>query len=102
MSSWLIVLAAGIGCFGLRGAMVALVGRRALPTWLDRAAEFVMPASFAGIGAVALTGAGAGGPQPPVLLAAAITGAVATRRTPPVAVLCGMMVLWLDAAVPVL
>lgn len=99
MSGWIAVVVAGLGCFLLRFAMIAVTDRYQLPAVLQRCTEYVMPASFAALAAVALSGAGAGGPEPALLVAAAATAAVALRRGPSSAVLCGMFVVWVLPAV---
>ena len=94
MSAWIALAVAGVGCFALRFGVVAVIDRRAMPAWLDRAAGFVMPASFAALCAGALVGSTGDGSGLALPVAGVATGLVASRRSPSVAVVCGMVVLW--------
>ena len=94
MSGWIALLFAGLGCFGLRFGVVAVIDRWTLPTWLDRAAGFVMPASFAALCAVSLLAQGGNGPDLALPVAGVATALVGGRRSPALAVACGMAVIW--------
>jgi branched-subunit amino acid transport protein len=97
MTAWTAVVLAGLGSFGLRFGVVAVIDRFALPTWFERVSALVMPAAFAGLTAVALaTPVTSAWPTAvPVLAAAATTVAVARIRSAAWAVAAGMSTLWL-------
>ncbi len=93
MSGWTAVVLAGLGSFALRFAIVAVIDRWQMPPWLEQLSGYVMPASFAGLCAAALLAPRVGG-SGGALAAALVTGTVATRRSPSVALLGGMCTLW--------
>ena len=61
MSTWTIVLLAGLASFALRLVPVVLLSRRALPAWLDRVGPLTAPVAFAALGTSAVVGAASGG-----------------------------------------
>ena len=102
MTTWIVILAVGIGSFLLR---LSLIGsnRIRLPARLDAASQLVAPAAFAtlavsGIAGEVLSG---GFPQGLSVLAAVGVGALATVRTgsPAAAMIAGLPTYWLMAAV---
>lgn len=97
MTAWLAVVLAGLGSFGLRYGVVAIIDRFTLPAWFERMSALVMPAAFAALTAVALATpfTSALPTALPVLAAAATTVAVARVRSPAWAVGAGMSALWL-------
>ena len=99
MNAWIAVVLAGLGCFSMRFGVVAFVERRPLPGWFDRATVFVVPASLAGLCALALVvPMVAGGTGTAFALATLTTAVVASRRSSAIALLSGMLVIWVAAA----
>ena len=97
MTPWLVVLVAGALSYAFRLVPAVLVGRLRSLSNLERAAVFVVPATFAAVaatGVVARAGAGPG-PVPP-LGALAVAVAVARRTGSSLAaVAAGLPTLWL-------
>ena len=51
MSTWTVVLLAGMASYALRLVPVVLLSRRALPAWLDRLGPLTAPVAFAALAA---------------------------------------------------
>lgn len=95
MDIWIAVVLAGAGCFTLRFGVVTLVDRRPLPAWFERAGDYVVPGSLAGLCALLLVTPVASGDGGLTLMVAAMTTAAVSRsRSSAVALTCGMMVIW--------
>jgi len=104
MNVWIVILAAGIGCYLLRLSMIGS-DRVRLPARLDAAAALVAPAAFAAIAVTSIATATltAGVPKAFAPLAAVAVGALATARTglPAAAMLAGMPTYWiLEMVIP--
>jgi branched-subunit amino acid transport protein len=104
MNVWIVILAAGAGCYLLRLSMIG-TDRVRLPARLDSAAALVAPAAFAAIAVTSIATATltAGVPRAFAPLAAVALGALATARTgsPAAAMLAGMPTYWiLEAVIP--
>ena len=101
MTAWLVVLVAGFGSFLFRVSMLVAAGRFATPAWLERASGFAVPTVFAALAAAALVEPAGSGRDAIAPLAAVAAGALAAHRTgsPRAAVMVGMPVLWVLAAV---
>ncbi len=101
MSTWTVVLLAGLASFALRLVPVVLLSRRALPEWLDRVGPLTAPVAFAALGTSAVTGAASGGAGEllPLVAAVAVAGLVAVRtRSTTWAVVAGMVTVWSGVA----
>ena len=101
MSTWTVVLLAGLASFALRLIPVALLSRRALPEWLDRVSPLTAPVAFAALGASAVAGAASGGAGEllPLVAGVAVAGLVAARtRSTTWAVVAGMVTVWAGVA----
>jgi branched chain amino acid efflux pump len=104
MNVWIVIIAAGAGCYLLRLSMIGS-DRVRLPSRLDAAATLVAPAAFAAIAVSSVASAvlTAGIPHAAAPLAAVAVGALATARTgwPVSAMLAGMPTYWiLNAVMP--
>jgi len=105
MSTWSIVLLAGLASFALRLVPVLLLSRRALPAWLDRVGPLTAPVAFAALcaSAVAGTAGGGAGELLPLGAGVAVAGLVAVRtRSTTWAVVAGMVTVWAGAALAAL
>ena len=101
MSTWTIVLLAGLATFVLRLVPVLLLSRRALPEWLDRVGPLTGPVAFAALGtsAVAGTAESGAGELLPLVAGVVTAGLVAIRsRSTTWAVVAGMGTVWAGAA----
>jgi branched-subunit amino acid transport protein len=49
MSSWLIVIAVGVGTYAARLSFIGILGERRLPPAFERALEYVAPSVFAAL-----------------------------------------------------
>jgi branched-subunit amino acid transport protein len=102
MNVWIVILAAGAGCYLLRLSMIGS-DRVRLPSRLDDAATLVAPAAFAAIAITSVASAvmTAGIPGAVAPLIAVAVGALATARTgsPLAAMLAGMPTYWIFNAV---
>lgn len=100
MTAVIVVVIAGVASYLFRVSMLVVAARRTVPTILDRAGRFAVPAAFAALAAGSLA---TGVTDVPTLapVVALVAGAVAVRRTrtPHAAVLAGMPILWLLTAV---
>ena len=101
MSTWTVVLLAGLATLAIRLVPVAVLSSRPAPAWLERVGPLTAPVAFAALGASSVTGAAAGGPTElvPLLVALATAGVVARRtRSTSWAVAAGMLTLWAGVA----
>jgi branched-subunit amino acid transport protein len=101
VSTWTVVLLAGLASFGLRLVPVVLLSRRELPAWLDRVGPLTAPVAFAALGTSSVAGAASGGAGEllPLVAAVAVAGLVAVRtRSTTWAVVAGMVTVWAGAA----
>ncbi len=101
MSTWTVVLLAGLASFALRLVPVLLLSRRALPEWLDRVGPLTAPVAFAALGTSAVVGAASGGAGEllPLLVGVAVSGLVALRtRSTTWPVAAGLVTVWAGAA----
>jgi branched-subunit amino acid transport protein len=101
MSTWTIVVLAGLASFALRLAPVVLLSRRALPEWLDRVGPLTAPVAFAALGTSSVGGTASGGAGEllPLVAGVAVAGLVAVRtRSTTWAVVAGMVTVWAGAA----
>ena len=98
MTTWLVILAVGLGSYLFRISMVVLVDRIGSPARFEQAAALVVPSAFAALaaGGVVASSLGADGPAAVAPLAAVVAAAVAVRRTgsPQLAIVVGMPTLW--------
>jgi hypothetical protein len=51
MSTWIVIVAVGLGSYLFRLSMIILTGRLTMPPYLERASGLVAPAAFAALGA---------------------------------------------------
>ena len=100
MSTWTVVVLAGLATLAIRLVPVAVLSTRPVPAWLDRVGPLTAPVAFAALGASSVTGAAAGGPAELSLLVAVATAGVVARRTRSTswAVAAGMVTLWAGVA----
>lgn len=101
MSTWTIVVLAGVASFALRLVPVLLLSNRAMPEWLDRVGPLTAPVAFAALGTSAVAGAASAGAGEllPLVAAVAVAGLVAARtRSTTWAVATGMVTVWTAAA----
>ena len=101
MTSWIVVLGAGIGSYVLRVSMLSVLAGRTVPAWMDRALTVVGPAAMGAIAAGMLLvekGSPALAIDPP-LVAAAVGFAVASRTGRMTdSLVVGFPVLWVLTA----
>ena len=105
MSTWTIVLLAGLASFALRLVPVVLLSQRELPEWLDRVGPLTAPVTFAALATSSVAGAASGGPGAllPLVAGVAVGGLVAVRtRSTTWAVVAGMVTVWAGAALAAL
>ena len=101
MTTWTIVLLAGLATFAIRIVPVALLSSRPVPEWLERIGPLTAPVAFAALGAATVAGTASGGPGAllPLVAAVAVAGLVALRtRSTMWAVALGMAAVWAGAA----
>ena len=101
MSTWTIVLLAGLASFALRLVPVLLLSHRAMPEWLDRVGPLTAPVAFAALAVSAVSGAASGGSGEllPLVAGVAVGALVANRtRSTTWAVVAGMVAVWTGAA----
>ena len=105
MSTWTVILLAGLASFALRLVPVALLSQRELPEWLDRVGPLTAPVAFAALATSSVAGASSGGPGAllPLIAGVAAGGLVAVRtRSTTWAVVAGMVTVWAGAALAAL
>lgn len=101
MTTWLVILAIGLGTYALRVSMFILLGQRSLPAWTTQPMSLVAPAAVAALvtSTIAIRG---GELTAPALadVAAVAAGFLAVRRTGNVmhAFAIGMPVFWVVSA----
>jgi branched-subunit amino acid transport protein len=102
MSTWIVIVAAGLGSYLFRLSMIMLTGRITMPRYLERASGLVAPAAFAALAAagVAASCGGLGMTQAAAPLVAVAAAVIAVLRTgsPQAAILAGMPAMWLATA----
>ena len=102
MSTWIVIVAAGLGSYLFRLSMIILTGRITVPPSLERASGLVVPAAFAALAsagvAAACGGLGITGAAAPLAAVAAAVIAVLRTGSPQAAILVGMPVLWVTTA----
>ena len=97
MTTWIVLLAVGVGTYALRASMFIVLGRHALPAWTARPMAFIAPAAIAALTCSMLfTHDQAIDPAPLQELAAVAAGFLAVRRTGNVmsAFVTGLPVFW--------
>ena len=102
MSTWIVIVAAGLGSYLFRLSMIVLTSRITMPPDLERASGLVAPAAFAALAAAGVAAACGGlgitrSAAPLVAVAAAVI-AVLRTGSPQAAILVGMPVLWVTTA----
>ena len=105
MSTWTIVVLAGMASFALRLVPVLLLSHREMPDWLDRVGPLTAPVAFAALGTSAVAGAASAGAGEllPLVAAVAVAGLVTARtRSTTWAVVAGMVTVWTGAALAAL
>jgi branched-subunit amino acid transport protein len=101
VSTWTVVLLAGLATFALRLVPVMLLSRHALPEWLDRVGLLTAPVAFAALGTSSVAGAASGGAGElvPLVAGVVVAGLVAVHtRSTTRAVVAGMVTVWAGAA----
>ena len=102
MSTWIVVVAAGLGSYLFRLSMIILTSRITMPPYLERASGLVAPAAFAALAAAgvaaACSGRGLTGAAAPLVAVAAAVIAVLRTGSPQAAILVGMPALWVATA----
>ena len=102
MTTWTVVVLAGLATLVIRVVPVALLSSRAVPAWLDRIGPLAAPVAFAARGASTVAGTASAGPGEaiPLVAAVGVAGLVALRtRSRTWAIVVGMIVVWSWAAV---
>src|ERR1700761_7875837 len=97
MSTWIVIVAAGLGSYLSRLSMIVLFDRITMPPYLERASGLVAAAAFAALAAAgvaaATSGLGMTGAAAPLAaVAAAVIGVLGTG-SPQAAILAGMPAL---------
>ena len=99
MSTWIVIVAAGLGSYLFRLSMIVLISRITMPPYLERASRLVAPAAFAALAAAGVATAciGLGATQAAAPLAAVAAAVIAVLRTGSsyAAILAGMPALWI-------
>jgi branched-subunit amino acid transport protein len=102
MSTWIVIMAAGLGSYLFRLSMIILTGRITMPPYLERASGFVAPAAFAALAAAGVaascSGLGMTAAAPPLAAVAVAVIAVLRTGSPQAAILAGMPALWVATA----
>ena len=105
MSTWTVVLLAGLASFALRLVPVALLSQRELPEWLGRLGPLTAPVAFAALASASVVGTASGGTGEflPLVVGVSVAGMVAVRtRSRTWAVVAGMVTVWTGAALAIL
>jgi branched-subunit amino acid transport protein len=99
MSTWIVIVAAGLGSYLFRLSMIILTGRITMPAYLERASGLVAPAAFAALAAAGVAAAcsGLGITETAAPLAAAVIAVLRTGSSR-AAILAGMPALWVATA----
>ena len=99
MSTWIVIVAAGLGSYLFRLSMIVLISRITMPSYLERASRLVAPAAFAALAAAgvaaACSGLGITGAAAPLVAVAAAVIAVLRTGSSYAAILAGMPALWI-------
>ncbi len=102
MSTWIVIVVAGLGSYLFRLSMIILAGRITMSPAAERACGLVVPAAFAALAAAgvatACTGLGITGAAAPLAAAAVAVIAVLRTGSPQAAILAGMPALWIATA----
>ena len=100
MSTWIVVVAAGLGSYLFRLSMIILTSRITMPPYLERASGLVAPAAFAALAAAGVAAACSRDTGAAAPLAAVAAAVIAVLRTgsPQAAILVGMPALWVATA----
>jgi len=102
MSTWIVIVAAGLGSYLFRLSMIILTSRLTMPPSLERASGLVAPAAFAALAAAGVAaacgGLGITGAFAPLTAVAAAVIAVLRTGSPQAAILVGMPTLWVATA----
>ena len=102
MSTWIVIVAVGLGSYLFRLSMIILTSRITMPPYLERASGLVAPAAFAALAAAgvaaACSGLGIIGAAAPLTAVAAAVIAVLRTGSPQAAILAGMPTLWVATA----
>jgi branched-subunit amino acid transport protein len=97
MSTWIVIVAAGLGSYLFRLSMIVLFDRITMPPYLERASGLVAPAAFAALAAAgiaaACSGLGITGATAPLAAVAAAVIAVLRTGSPQAAILADMPTL---------
>jgi branched-subunit amino acid transport protein len=103
MSTWIVIVAAGLDSYLFRLSMIILTGRITMSAYLERASGLVAPAAFAALAAAGVAAAcsGLGITETAAPLAAVAAAVIAVLRTGSsrAAILAGMPALWVATAV---
>ena len=97
MTTWLVVLAVGLGTYAFRAAMFAIVGERDVPAWAQRPLAYVGPAALGAlVGGMLLTAHGSAAMPGVAEAGAAVVSFATVRRSGNVAVglVTGFLALW--------
>lgn len=101
MTTWLVVLAVGLGTYAFRAAMFAIVGACDVPEWAQRPLAYVSPAALGAlVGGMLLTAHGSAVMPGLAEAGAAVVSFVTVRRSGNVAVglVTGFLALWVLAS----
>jgi branched-subunit amino acid transport protein len=102
MSTWIVIVAAGLGSHLFRLSMIILTGRITMPAYLERASGLVALTAFAALAAagVAVACSGLGITETAAPLAAVAAAVIAVLRTGSsrAAILAGTPPLWVATA----
>ena len=102
MSTWIVIVAAGLGSYLFRLSMIILTSRITMPPFLERASGLVAPAAFAALAAAGIATAcmHLGATQAAAPLAAVAVAIIAVLRTGSsyAAIVAGLPTLWVAAA----
>lgn len=101
MTTWLVVLAVGLGTYAFRAAMFAVVGARDIPARAQRPLAFVGPAALGAlVGGMLLTAHGSAEVPGLAEAGAAVVSFITVRRSGNVAVgiVTGFLALWVIAS----
>jgi branched chain amino acid efflux pump len=97
MTTWIVVIVAGIAAFTFRFFFIALFGKISVPPFLERALKYVAPAVLAAITLPALVSRGGSFDPINPFVPAAIIGGLAAYFTKSIgaAIFVGLPALWL-------
>ena len=97
MTTWMVVILAGLATFGMRYAFIGLFRTVAIPQTLERSLRYIAPAVLAALVLPAILAPdGSVAPVNPYLLAAIVGGAAAWKtKSIGAAIVVGLPVLWL-------